>query len=183
MSEFYNIDDIKAILKEIGYEWDGKIYDSKNNKYIDFSSEYLQDHSCGISVKRNDDNKELLKLLEITDISFCIISHVDGKNYPEINFEVEKDLTDQWIKRLLQKNGSEYANFVKDEMEEAINDLDQEIDDINEELSYGRYNLTKTEKSELNKAKLNNRKEINKCNKYIKLADYVLNAPLGKQPE
>jgi hypothetical protein len=114
------LDDVKDFLFILGYTWKGAILLHGLPTYAeDFSQSngerreltYLKLHAPQSYTNSNT----MLKPVVIDDTSFCfyeevLVSDIDNT----LDFELDQDLSEQWIKFLSKRYGKKYDNYIKD---------------------------------------------------------------------
>ena len=117
MNNNFNItlDDVKDFLSTLGYAWNGAIILNGGCGCAEDLSDFNNNREMLTSMRLHTPEGAMIKDVMITGISFTFynksLDHSDIDATME--YEVEKDHTEQWIQFLLQRYGNNYRNYVK----------------------------------------------------------------------
>ena len=130
------LDDVKQFLQTIGYTWENEAFINNKWQAVTDICDLDMNRDVPTTLKLYQNGNPVCNEVAINPISFTF--YKQSFNHSDIdyivNYEVETDYTEQWIKFLLQTYGKDYRNYVnrlcKKMRNDAVNTAKYEFDKI-----------------------------------------------------
>ena len=110
-----SLDDVKDFLFIQGYVWNGAIIFNNKRTYASEFKQLGKERSDLTALKLHNSEKSFFKSVAIDETTFTLYNETIGSDIDDtFDYELDKDLSEQWVKFLVQRYGNTYRKQVKD---------------------------------------------------------------------